>query len=62
LTVAEAGDVVFVAAEGLIFFVESKDVSDMCTGGLRKRNRASVSVLEFEGAELLVDDLPDYLV
>jgi hypothetical protein len=56
LPVAEASEVVFVAAEGLVFFVESMV---MLVGVWWWSERV---VLEFEGAELLIYHLPDYLV
>ena len=61
LTIAEAGHVVFVAAEGLIFLAEPGMKSvlnerDWCA--CEQEGSIVESILEFEGAELLVDNLP----
>lgn len=55
---AEAGDIVLIAAEVLLFRCSSEresalqDRSWVCT----------VHILQFEGAELLVDNLPNNLI
>ena len=57
MSTAEAGYVVFVAAEGLGFGVKSGYIS----GGL-DHDYGTGDLLEFERTELLIDDLPHYLI
>lgn len=54
MSVAESCDIVLVAAE-VLFFCGPVAVRFVIAQRLR-------SVLDFEGAELLVDHLPDYLI
>ena len=61
LTVAEAGDVELVPAE-VLFFARSVRKTDRLTFYEIFVYRVGEVVLEFEGAELLVDDLPDDLI
>lgn len=59
LAVAEAGDVVFVAAEVLLFGCSVN--RGRCQLYSRGQNKEE-TVLQLEGAELLIYDLPDNLI
>lgn len=62
LAVAKAGDVMFVAAEILLFW---GSVGRWWLAGFGRSDgveRGRGDILEFEGAELLVYHLPDYFV
>ena len=58
MAVAKTGDVVLIATEVFLLGGSISRVSGIVFEGVLGLMRA----LEFEGAELLINDLPDYLV